>query len=224
MSDRYRDAYLGTLAQLVAFIGTNHTFTLPSDAQRPDTAANGWVGDREHASATLAGILRGQERDGDSSWETKAKALELFLRKAPLMVETFQAIAFAPSNLSRRASYDPLTLQGLEDVLHFVNNGVLDDWWLAHYRLGGERRIVNEVVDDAIQLGHPVQGEPYGRQVDKPDAWFREARRDVLSERTFETVFAEDLADVSPRVPTQEDLMELWMARPYDDMVAAPAP
>ena len=224
MTPTHKEIYLGTLAELVAFITANVTYTLPGDPQRAEIAANAWIANNDHARSTLAGIVPGQERGGAGFWELKAKALELFLRKAPLLSETFGPITFAPGNFSRRASYDPLTLQGLEDVLHFVNNGLLDDWWIAFYESDGERRLVGEPVDDAVQMGLPVAGEKFAQGVDKPDAWFKGARRAVLSERNFAELFADELADVRPSVPTQDDLVELWQGRPYDDMVPAPAP
>lgn len=224
MNPTHKEIYLGTLAELVAFIGANVTYTLPGDPQRADAATGVWIENNDHARSLLAAIVPGQERGGPGFWELKANALELFLRKAPLLVETFGPITFAPGNYSRRASYDPLTLQGLEDVLHFVNNGLLDDWWIALYEADGERRLVGEPVDDAVQMGLPIASEKYARGVDKPDAWFKDARRAVLSERNFAELFADELSDVRPSVRTQDELVDLWQGRPYDDMVPAPAP
>lgn len=145
--------------------------------------------------------------------------LELFLRKAPTLTDVVRPIAGSSANISREAVFDPLTYRGLGDLLHFINSGLLDDDWIALYAAGGDRRIVNETVDDAIMSQRSLAGLKFAGNVDRDD-WFVRAKREVLSYKNFQRLFADDLAGLQPSVPTQDDLTTLWLARPYRDFVS----
>ncbi|AOG02842.1 hypothetical protein [Bosea sp. RAC05] len=208
----HRETYLGNIAVLAEFIRTNRNYALPSDSddgRQPE--------DPRAINASLETLVRDVDHGGGRYWDLMATALELFLRKAPELRETMLPIASAASNISREAVYDPLTYRGLMDVLHFISNGLLDDWWLALYQAEGERRIVNETIDDAIQLGRTIEPYRIPFHLDKDEAWFAAADRTKLSFRNFYSAFGHDLIGVIPRLWSEDDLMNAWLARPYLD-------
>lgn len=211
-----REIFLGTVSALADFIRANGTYAL-----RSDVGETGPAPDPRAVMAGLDQLAAGQERDAEYPfWELKAIALELFLRSAPAMADVVRPIAETSANISREAIFDPLTYKGVSDVLHFINNGLLDDDWIALYANDGERRIVNEVADDAIMSQRTLAGLKFAGNLDRDEHWFVRAKRDVLSHKNFQKIFADDLAGLQPSIPTQDDLMTLWLSRPYRDFVS----
>lgn len=212
-----RETFLGTVDALAGFISENLNFALPSDY--PDEGRRA-PAPREVLQdlATLASRL---DRGEDSPhWELKASVLAMFLSKAPELREPLAAISMTGLNISRESPFDPLTYAGLSDVLRFIGNGLLDDTWLAAYEMDGDLRVVGEPVDDAVRAGKVTDGLP-GRP-DKDDDWLREANRTYLDWKTFHDMFAPWLEGVAPAVPSQGELSEAWMSRPYDDFLPGP--
>jgi len=218
MTGHHKDIYVGTLKALAEFISTNHLIPYPSDEGCRRINA----GDALYSLPELWS-REAKRTETDEIWKLKAFTLELFLRKAPALLEMMRPIAFGVLNISRESPYDPLTFWGVSDLTHFIDNGLVDDWWLALYQANGERRIVHEAADDDVQFKKPFD-KRYAKRIDKPESWFQTAQRNVLCFNNFEGLFAEDLRDINPSVPTQDELMELWLARPYDDFAPALKP
>jgi hypothetical protein len=218
----HRETFLGTVGALADFIRANATYPLPSDYRDGE-----WAADTRYVVESIGNLASGQDRDAsDRFWPLKATALEMFLRKAPELGPVFRPISSTANDVSRDAPFDPLTYRGLGDVLHFINNGLLDDAWVALYRsTDGERRAVGEAIDDANMLRKPLQSLKNIGHFDKSEDWLMGAeRRDKLSHENFEKVFADDLLNVVPRVPLQSELMNLWTSRPYSDFMPRQTP
>lgn len=207
----HREIFLHNVGELAAFICNNRTYPLPNDL------SEGTYCDDPRAIHAGLETLASRLDHGDRFWDLKASSLELFLRKAPELREMMLPIAHSALNISREAVFDPLTFHGLNDALHFVSGGLLDDAWFAMYAKDGERRIVNESIDDAIQLGGSTAPHRVRCHLDKDDEWLAAADRRVLSERNYYSTFGDDLHGISPRLWTQDDLTELWYNRPYAD-------
>jgi hypothetical protein len=200
------DDYAATINPLLDFTASNRT-------HRPK-AYNAYDG----VTPTMQiADMRRVFGSGQMTTYGAADVLRLFLHRAPLMSDVVEPISFRDDNLSTVSNYDPLTLDGLSDVTHFIHNGLIDDWWIALYERDNVRRIVPENVDDCWQSGGA--GWPSGgfERLDRDLDWMRQAKRTVLNMDRFLKSFADDIAEVPTATPTQEFLMELWQARPYDD-------
>ena len=209
-----RETFLRTVSNLVEFIKTNKTFEA---AARSGHAGSTFKDEMVWLNDIVDRYLQyGSGRSG-KNWQLSANALSLFLRKAPEFWPVIRPISHIDKNVSTNASHDPLTSTGLGDVLNFVDNGLLDDGWLALYEKDGERRIVGEALDDFLRWNQGKFDWTKQPGLDKDEAWFRCAQRTYLDWDTFYTAFADDLKEIETKVPSPEDLMALWLARPYED-------
>ncbi|MGY3582479.1 hypothetical protein ACVIGB_000596 [Bradyrhizobium sp. USDA 4341] len=168
--------------------------------------------------------MRRSYSSGDWIADGSADVLRLFLYNAPLLADVLEPITFREANSSTDASYDPLTLDGLGDVTHFIHNGLVDDWWIALYEKDGVRRIVHEVVDDCVQSGGKGWPQDGFKRLDRDLEWMHNAHRTVLNMKRFGELFAKDMKSIPTHVPDAGELMELWTSRPYDDFCSAPSP
>lgn len=217
-----RETYLGTVAALAEFIAANRTFPLPTDRSADEKTH---VPDPRYVLEDLSTLAGRMDRSAEYPfWKLSSLVLAMFLQKAPELRDTVAPVSMTGLNISRDAPFDPLTYAGLSDVLHFINNGLLDDCWLASYEKDGEKRVVNETVDDAIRGGEPSEGLKWRGRLDKGDDWLRAAVRTYLDHRSFESVFRDELDGLKACVPTQAELMDLWMGRPYEDFTYPPSP
>jgi hypothetical protein len=202
--------YIATVGVLLDFIAENRTHQPKS---------------RNGITPTMAiADMRSSYCSRDSISDGSAEVLNLFLHRVPLLADVIEPVTFRDANSSIDATYDPLTLDGLGDVTHFIHNGLVDDWWIALYEKDGVRRIVNEAVDDCVQSGGKGWPEGGFKRLDRDLNWMRGAKRTVLSMDRFLQAFKTDLAQIPAGLPDQAELMELWTSRPYDDFCSAPSP
>lgn len=198
------DDYTATINVLLDFIAENRT-------HRP----------KAHQGVTPTAEIADMRRvSGHHSVPGASDVLRLFLHRAPLLRDVVEPISFRDGNQSTDSNYDPLTLDGLNDVTHLIHNGLLDDWWIALYEHDKVRRIVNEEVDDCVQGGGTDWPASGFNRLDRDLDWMLEAKRTVLNMERFRQIFAKDMSKIPTAVPTKADLMDLWLARPYDDFCA----
>jgi hypothetical protein len=210
MTMKANHEYIATIGALLDFIATNRTHQPKS---------------RNGVTPTMAiADMRKSYSSRDWISDGSAEVLKLFLYRAPLLADVLEPITFRDANSSIDATYDPLTLDGLGDVTHFIHNGLFDDWWIAHYEQGGIRRIVPENVDDCVQSGGKAWPQGGFKRLDRELAWMLGATRTVLNMKRFIELFANEMRSVPTHVPDAGELMELWMSRPYDDFCSAPSP
>lgn len=159
-------------------------------------------------------------------WRSYAGALALFVRRHEEMAPIVQGLRTRDyPNTSRRTLFDPLTEVGLGDVMHLVHNGLYDDWWIALYKgQDGDRRIVNETIDDACQLREWPNDKPVPH-LDKNMGWLRGAeKRFKLNPAVFEAEFLASLTSEDLTPPSAGQLSEMWAERPYSDFIGQPRP
>lgn len=202
--------YIATIGTLLDFIAANRTHQPKS---------------RNGVTPTMAiADIRQSYSSRDWISEGSAEVLKLFLYRAPLLADVLEPITFRDANSSIDATYDPLTLDGLSDVTHFIHNGLVDDWWIALYEKDDVRRIVNEGVDDCVQGGGKNWPDGGFKRLDRDLEWMRGAKRTVLNMDRFLQAFKTDLGQLPAGLPNQDEFMELWTSRPYDDFCSAPTP
>lgn len=203
-------AYPQTLGALAEFIMDNECYLHPSEHRDEDRS----YGNDVRAIIThlkrmrLTSVFRNDGFNG-----LRHRCMSLFLMRAPEVRDIFLPLSITGLAVSRESSFDPLTWTGLSDVTRFIENGLLDDDWLACYELDGVKRVVNEAVDDAVQSGKPIPAS----RLDVDGDWLRSARRTYLDHRSFDDLFGNLVPKPPPGVPDSTTLMELWMARPYAD-------
>lgn len=200
------DDYTATINVLLDFIAETRT-------HRPKA-------DRGVTPTAQIADMRRVFGSGDRITPGAIEVLRLFLHRAPLLSDVVEPISFRDANRSTDSNYDPLTLDGLADVTHLICNGLLDDWWIALYQCDKVRRIVPEMVDDCVQAGGADWAKGGFKRLDRDLDWMRQAKRTVLNMDRFLNLFDKDIAKVPMIVPTKDDLMDLWQARPYDDFCA----
>lgn len=220
-----RQIYKAWLTALRDFILTYQTF--PQGAA--DRQVCGYITDFATVSAYMnkwVQEISGKYQDyrSEESWRTQVGTLALFLHRYEEMKPLMVGMRWNDANISRCADFDPLTEFGLGRIDSFVRNDIFDDGWAALYEgVDGDRRILGEVADDALRWGSPLP-EKVAKTLDKPMDWYKSATRTYLDWDTFPALFLADLTEEELRVPTQEELAEIWLARPYVDFEPAQAP
>jgi len=220
-----RRLHLAWLQALTAFIADQRIFPVGSDE---DESRRIRVHPGDTADACRRMVVRYADREygTEAHWLVKAKTLALFAHRAPLLRDMVLPIAWVDANLSRCATFDPLTYDGLSQVLHFIDHDIFDDGWVSLYTgRDGDRRILGEVADDHFRGGTPpALPRALADRIDKPSAWFATAGRVGL---TSDSITAALLADLTPEeiaAPTPDGLYAMWLARPYDDFCPQMSP
>jgi hypothetical protein len=215
-----RDLYVSWMQALTTFIVENRVFPVGSDMDReehivPHTDA---AGDCRSMVERLHS--RGYDYVKDEDWLLQTKVLAYFLHNAPLVRDTIQPIQWTSGNISRCASFDPLTYDGLCEIHHFIHNGIYDDTMLSAYKgQDGDLRIIGEWEDDHFRWGKPAELPDYiMAKLGKPPEWFHAAERTHVSSDTITSILDLDALTADQlAVPTQDQLYEMWVGRPYDD-------